>query len=232
VTVALPVAPAVNVTGLPATANPGLQQSLQVALGAPYPVDVNVTATLTFAADSGPDDPAIQFAAGGRMMQVTIPSGSTAPSTNIALQTGTVAGTITITFRLAAASSDITPTPVPVRTVRINAAAPVLSTVTAVRNATGFTVAITGFSSSRDMTQGLFQFNPTAGSNLQTTQLTVSVDAVFSQYYGSSAAAPFGSQFTLTQPFTVQGSTQSIQSVTVTLVNRVGNSNVVTANLQ
>ena len=120
----------------------------------------------------------------------------------------------------------------PVRTVRLNPAAPVISTATAVRNATGFTVTVTGFSSSREMTQGLFQFNPSTGSSLQTTQLTVPVDALFSQYYGSAAAAPFGSQFILTQPFTVQGSTQSIQSLTVTLVNRIGNSNAVTVNLQ
>src|SRR6185503_764734 len=61
VTVALPTTPPVNVTGLPTNANPGTQANLQIGLGSPYPIDVNVTATLTFAADSGPDDPAVQF---------------------------------------------------------------------------------------------------------------------------------------------------------------------------
>ena len=123
--------------------------------------------------------------------------------------------------------------PAPRRTIRIAAAAPVIvtGTITAVRNTAGFTVTLTGYVTDRELTQAIFQFTAAAGSNLQTTTLTVPVDALFVQYFSGSAAAPFGSQFTYTQPFTVTGSTQAIVSVTVTLVNKIGQSTPATATL-
>jgi hypothetical protein len=231
VTIALPVIPPVNFPGAPNTANPATQPVVTVGLGSAYPVNVTVVLTLAFTPDSGGDDPAVQFSTGGRTTQVVIPAGSTT-APNVALQTGTVAGTITITTRLTAATQDITPTPIPTQTIRINATAPVLQSVTAARNSTGFSVVITGFASSRELTQAVFTFTAAPGTNLQTTTLTVPIDTLFSTYYQSAASAPFGSQFTLTQPFTVQGGTTGIASVSVTLVSRVGSSNAVSANLQ
>ena len=165
-------------------------------------------------------------------MQLTIPAGSTT-ATNVQVQTGTVAGTITITFRLTAFSNDVTPTPVPVRTIRVNPTPPVITSLTAARNATGLTVTISGFSSSREIQSASFTFSAAPGSTVQTTELTVPVNAMFAQYFGSAAAAPFGSQFTFTQPFTIQqGSSQSIASITVRLTSLVGPSAPATANLQ
>src|SRR5262249_31916331 len=86
---------------------------------------------------------------------------TTAP--NIQIQTGTVAGNVTITFRLTALSSDITPTPVPTRTVRITPAPSVISSVTATRNASGFTVTVAGFASSREITQANFTLHDLNG---------------------------------------------------------------------
>jgi hypothetical protein len=100
-----------------------------------------------------------------------------------------------------------------------------------VRNSTGFTVTLTGYATDRELTQATFVFTAAAGSSLQTTTLTVPLDAMFAAYFGGSSSAPFGSQFTYTQPFTVGGSPQSIASVTVTLVNRIGQSTPVTATL-
>jgi hypothetical protein len=150
----------------------------------------------------------------------------------VGVQTGTVAGTITITARLTSASQDITPAPIPTHTIRINATAPVIQSVTATRNTAGFNVVITGFASSRELTQVIFTFTAAGGTNLQTTTITIPSGTLFSQWFQSTASAPFGSQFTLTQPFTVQGGTTGIVSVTVTLVSGVGNSTPVTANLQ
>jgi hypothetical protein len=229
--VALPATPPISFTGLPNTANPATQPVVTVGLGTVFPVNVTVTLTLGFAPDSGADDPTVQFSSGGRSAQIVIPAGSTA-APNLALQTGTVAGVITITARLTAATQDITPTPIPTQTIRIAATAPVLQTVTATRNSTGFSVVITGFASTRDLTQAVFTFTAAAGTNLQTTTLTVPIDAIFAQYYQSAASAPFGSQFVLTQPFNVQGGTTGIVSVSVTLTSRVGTSNAVSANLQ
>src|SRR5207344_1618606 len=66
VTIVLPATPPLNYTGTSPTAGPLQQPRLQVSLGSSYPVDVVVTLTLTFAPDSGADDPAIQFSTGGR----------------------------------------------------------------------------------------------------------------------------------------------------------------------
>ncbi len=230
-TIALPAAPPLNFGGITSTTLPLQQPQLTVSLGAPYPVDVVVTLILTFAPDSGPDDPAILFSTGGRTARITIPAGSTNGSTGVGVQTGSVAGLITITAQLQASSQDVTPNPAPTSTIRIAASAPVMTTVTASRNASGFTVAIVGYVTDREVTQVIFTFNAAAGSSLQTTSLTIPVDPVFSQYFNSTTATPFGGQFSFTQPFTVNGSTQAIGSVTVTMVNKIGQSSAVTVNL-
>jgi hypothetical protein len=235
VTIGLPPAPPLNfnIAGISDTASPLQQPRLQVALGSGYPVDVVVTLTLTFAPDSGADDPTIQFSSGGRTARITVPAGATAGATDVGVQTGTVAGLIAITAQLQASGQDVTPSPAPRRTIRIAAAPPVIvpGTLTAVRNSTGFTVTLTGFATDREVTQAAFVFTAAAGSSLQTTTLTVALDAMFVTYFGGSSATPFGSQFTYTQPFTVSGSAQSIASVSVTLVNRIGQSTAVTATL-
>jgi hypothetical protein len=231
-TVALPPTPPVTLTGPPPTSNPATQSNLQITLGTPFPVAVTVNLTMTFAPLSGGDDPAVQFSTGGRTATLTIPAGSTTSLTTVGVQTGTVAGTITITAQLVAITQDITPTPAPVRTIVISPGPPSITTVTATRTSTGFTVTVTGFATTRQITQALFQFNAASGSTIQNGSATISTDTLFSQYYQSPAAAPFGGQFSLTIPFTVQGSTQGIVSVTVTLVNSLGNSTAVTANLQ
>jgi hypothetical protein len=235
VTIRLPPAPPLNlnIVGISDTASPLQQPRLQVTLGSTYPVDVAASLTLTFAPDSGGDDPTVQFSSGGRTARITIPAEATTGATDVGVQTGTVAGLIAITAQLQASGQDVTPSPAPRRTIRVAAGAPVIvpGTLTAVRSGTGFTVTLTGYATDRELTQAIFVFTAAAGSSLQTTTLTVPLDAMTAAYFGGSGAAPFGSQFTYTQPFTVTGSTQSIASVTVTLVNRIGQSTPVTATL-
>jgi hypothetical protein len=217
------------------TVNPQSQPALQITLNSPSPVDLTGTLTLTFAADSGGDDQAIQFATGGRKASFTISANSTSANfsiSNFALQTGTVAGLITLTAHLEAAGIDVTPTPAPFSQIRINPSAPFLNPPQATRATSGFTVTITGYSTTREVSQAIFHFNPASGANLQTTDVTIPVTSLFSAWFQSSAITAFGSQFLFTQPFTVQGDTQSIGSVTVTLVNSQGNSSSVTATIQ
>ena len=231
VTIVLPATPALNYTGVSPTAGPLQQPRLQVSLGNSYPVDVVVTLTLTFTPDNGADDPAIQFSTGGRTTTITVPAGATNGAADAGIQTGSVAGVITVTAQMQAGGQDVTPSPAPRATVRIAAGAPVITTVTAVRNATGFTVTVAGYVTDREMTQAIFAFTPATGSNLQTTTLTVPADTQFTQYFSGAGATPFGGQFLFTQPFTVTGSTQAIVSVTVTLVNKIGQSTATTATL-
>jgi large repetitive protein len=231
VTIALPPTPPLTYSGVSATSPPLQQPILKVSLGSPYPVDVIVTLTLSFAPDSGPDDPAIQFSTGGRTARITVPAGSTNGATEVGVQTGSVAGVITIVSQMLATGQDVTPSPAPRTTIRIAAGAPVITTVTAVRNGTGFTVTITGYVTDREMTQAAFAFAAASGSNLQTTTLTVPLDTLTTQYFSGQSAIPFGGQFTFTQAFTVTGNLQAVVSVTVTLTNKIGQSTPATATL-
>jgi hypothetical protein len=236
VTFALPTLPPVGFGSLGDTANPQSQPGLQLTLGTTFPVAISGTLTLTFQADNnGGDDPSVQFSSGGRTVSFTIPANSSTAvftSSNLSLQAGTVSGLITLTAHLASGSTDITPTPAPTKQIRINPAVPTISSATATRTATGFTVTITGFSTTREITQAIFHFNGAPGANLQTTDITVSVGSLFTGWFGSNASQSFGGQFLFTQPFTVQGDTQAIVSVTITLVNTRGNSQQLTVAIQ
>ncbi len=229
----LPSTPPLGFAGISPTAGALQQLRVGVSLGNTFPVDVVVTLTLTFTPDSGADDPTVVFASGGRTARITVPAGATNGATDVGVQTGTVAGVITITAQMQASGQDVTPSPAPRTTTRIAAGAPVIisGSLTAVRNATGFTVTLNGYVTDREMTQAVFQFTAGTGANLQTTTLTVPLDAMFAQYFNSAGAAATGSQFTYAQPFTLTGSTQAVVSVTVTLSNKIGQSAPATASL-
>jgi hypothetical protein len=230
ITISLPSTPPLNFAGINTTVNAAQQPRVSVALGSPFPVDVQVTLTLSFQADSGPADPAVVFSTGGTTTTITIPAGSLNGATDVGIQTGTVAGTITITAKLTAAGTDVTPSPTPTRTAQVGAAAPVIVSATGTRTSTGFTITVTGYVTDREMTTAVFGFN---GSNLGTSALTVTVDALFAGWLSGNAppSANFGSQFTYTQPFNVNGSNTAITTVAVTLNNKIGASNTVTVTL-
>jgi hypothetical protein len=231
-TVVMPAPSTLVFSTLPAALNPGTQTGVQVGMSPAYPLAVTVTLTLGFTPDSGADDPAVQFSTGGRAVVIQIPAATSALTGNVSLAAGTVSGTITITAQLSALGQNITPTQAPQESVRIAAGAPVISSMTAANTAGGFTVTVIGFATSRQVTQANFQFTAAASANLQTSSLSVPVTSLFSAWYAGAASAPFGSQFSFVQPFTVTGSTQSITSVTLTLTNAQGTSAAVTANVQ
>ena len=232
ITVGLPTAPAVSFTGLAATNTPASQPRVQIGLANPYPVNVTVKLTLTFVPDSGADDPSVQFASGGRTAQVVIPAGSTGGLTDIGLQTGTVAGTINVTGQLLAGATDITPTPAPARSTKVSPGPPVITSVTATRTAGGFTVVVNGYATTRSVTTATYVFTGNGTTTISTSQLDTSVGTPFTTWYQSSSSTPFGSQFSLTQPFTVNGDATGIRSVAVTLTNSLGTSQTVVGNVQ
>ena len=91
---------------------------------------------------------------------------------------------------------------------------------------------VTGFSNTRDMATATFQFQAAAGTNLQTSQVSVPVDQLFSAWFNDPNSVQFGSQFTFTQPFTISGNAVGITGVTVTLTNKQGTSTGVSASAQ
>jgi hypothetical protein len=57
----------------------------------------------------------------------------------------------------------------------------------------------------------------------------VPLSTAFATWYQSAPGASFGSQFTLSQPFSLGGNSDAVASVTVTLQNAVGSSQPSTA---
>ena len=228
--VSLPALPSIQIAGLPTNADPAQQFGLQISLGSAFPVALSGQAILTFTPDSGNGDGTVQFAGGGTTSTFTVAAGSTAATStpSLALQTGTVAGTITVSLRLQAGGLDVTPSPAPAATTHITRAAPVIQTATLTRNSGGFNIVITGFSTAREVTQAVYSFTAAAGQTLQTSQATIPLDTLFGTWYQDAANTVYGSQFVLTQPFSIQGDANSVIPQTVTLTNRVGS---VTANI-
>jgi len=133
---------------------------------------------------------------------------------------------------LRASGQDVTPTPAPTVTARLNRDVPAIRTLRASRVSGGLQVEITGFSTPREVTSATFRFTPAPGSALQTTELTVQLSDGARAWYQNDQSRLFGSQFTLTQQFNVQGDTTAISSVTVTLTNGQGSSTSSSATFQ
>jgi hypothetical protein len=234
IAIALPQVSSVTIGGVPDTAPPAQQPKVTVAIGAAYPVPVTGTVTLSFTPNAAvnADDPAIQFSTGGRTASFNIPAGSTQAvftDPNLAIQTGTVAGTITLTTALQAGGNPVNCGCPLTKTVQIARSAPVISSVRITAVTGGFNVAVIGFSTTREITSATFHFTPSSGNALQTTDVTVPVGTAFTTWYQSSASNAFGSQFLLTQPFNVQGISGAVGTVSVTLSNTQGTSQAVSA---
>lgn len=236
IAVGLPPVPAIAFRGLSDVADPEQQPKVGLALGAPYPYPITGQITLTFTPDAAVpvDDPAIVFPNNSRTMDFTIPANAISSNfgdlTDVPFRTGTVAGTITLTASLRSGSVDMTPSPAPSRTVRVNRTAPTVTkpNVTAVRTAGGIEVRIVGFATPRQVTQAKFRFTAGANTNLQTAEFTVDLTNVFATWYRDAASGQYGSAFRYVQPFSVQGDPNTITSVTVTLSNAQGDSQPVT----
>jgi hypothetical protein len=233
-----PTLPAVSFGGLGGSAGPAQQPSLGLALASPYPLAISGTLTLSFAPAAFTDDPAIQFATGGRNVNFTIPANTTQAifgpvATQVQFQTGTVAGTITITPTFATGTVNLTPAVPAIMTVTIAPSAPQIRSVQiGTRTANSFQVLVTGFSTPRTMTGMNLQFTASPGANLGTSDLNVGVTGAFSTWYQSAASAQFGSQFTAALNIVVAGDITAVQSVAVTATNQSGTSTSASVSLR
>jgi hypothetical protein len=229
-TISIVQPPQLNVAGVPQTSPAGQQiSSLGLALTSPYPLDITGLITLSFQPDAvaGAVDPAMQFSTGGLTASYTIPANSTdAVFSNslkkIGLQTGTVSGTITLTFTLAAAGGDL---PGFQRTIAISRTAPVIQSVKLVRTSAGLEVHVIGFSPPRDLTEADLTFTAAPGATLQTTSVTQNISNVATAWYQGTASAQYGSLLMLVLPFTAsQGSVDAVGSVSVVMKSAEGSS--------
>jgi hypothetical protein len=228
--IGVPAPPKATVTGVPATATAAQQITFGVHLASGYAFPIQGTATISFEPDAvmPADDQTIQFATGGRTASFTIPANAT-QSSSIALQTGSVSGTITLTFALQAVGVDLDASSLS-QTIKIARAAPAIQSVNVTRTASGFTIQVQGLSTPRELTEVNLHFTQASGANLQTTDLAESLTAVTKQWYQGQASAQFGSQFILVLPITAsQGSATAVSGVSVVLKNSTGDSQKVSA---
>jgi hypothetical protein len=211
---------------VPSTPASGEQPGITITLNSPYPSDLSGALALTFAprSTSGVDDPAVQFSTGGRTLSFTVPAGSTTIPA-VALQTGTVAGTITVTLALTTGGVDVTPPGVSPITLVIAPAAPVITSVKFTNDSAGLiTVVINGFSNTRDMTQATFIFTGSDAQSLGSAQVQIPVTSLFSPWYSLAASDQYGSEFTYTQNFHLSKPDSNITGVSATLANSIGTS--------
>jgi hypothetical protein len=228
---------AVNFTGSGTSLTPATQPQVGLSVPVSFSTPVSGQLILSFSpnAAGAPDDPAIQFASGGRTANFTIPAGSTTAqfgnASQIAFQSGTVAGTITARVVLQAGGEDVTPSPAPSRAYTIARGAPVIrSLAIANRTAASFQAVIVAFAVTREVNTLNFTFTASGTGSLQTTSLPVEVGTLFGNWYRSADAAPHGGAFTITVPFNVTGDLAAVRSLSVTLNNGDGASQAMSAN--
>ena len=220
------------------TVEPRTQPSIGLTLAEAYSSRVTGTLSLRFASDGFSDDPSVQFATGGRVVDFEIPQGETEAifpngTNGIRLQTGTVAGSITITPEFATAGgADLTPETPDILAMTVVAAAPeITGIVISNKSLNALVLEISGFATPRSVTTIDLTFSPRPGESVSTTNVTIDAAAAFAAWYQSSRSASFGSQFTVTVPLNFAGAVNqtvglanTIQDITATLANELGTS--------
>ncbi len=229
-------------TGTSGTVQPFTQPTVGLTISQPYPLALAGQLTMTLNSSVFVSDPAVQFSTGGRTVPFFIPAGSTQAvfangSTQIALQTGTVAENITIgaTFTTQGGAI-VTPAVAPAVTLTVGRSVPqLLSTSLGSFNTNGFTVNVTGYSTGRTLNKINLQFTGASGLTLSGASFSVDVSQSAGFYFSSSGSQQFGGFFSINIPITVtvtSGSTPSTLvgrfTVTATAVNDAGTSNSVT----
>jgi len=147
------------------------------------------------------------------------------------LQTGTVAGTISLTPGFATEGGiNLTPQRPASLNLTVASSAPrLLSVSISARTGASITLLVSGYTTARSITQMDLQFTPVSGENLSTTRASINVESAFLAWYQGAQSGPFGSLFTATVPLTLSGEpvaatslTDAVQSISVTLTNRLG----------
>ncbi len=237
--------PAVALDGPRGQAQPMQQLAYTLSLAEPYPLNLAGTLTLNFNSEVFVNDATVQFATGGRTVNFTIPAGGTRAvfpnnETTIRLQTGTVAGTITLTPAFYTETGvNLTPASPPTVSLAISQGPPQLVSVqVGTRAPDSFTLLVTGYATSRSVSQIELQAVAAQGVNLTNPRLTLNVEAAFLSWYQNAQSQQYGSLFTAMVPVSIQGTTPSgsliegLQSVSVTLSNALGSSQATSVTLR
>ena len=213
----------------------GQQANVAVTMATAFPHDLTGSIALSFGSNAAIplDDPAIQFATGGREVAFTIPAdtldarfGANPQAGSLGFQPGTVAGTLTFSGTLQVGSVQTTFS----TAQTIPRQAPAIQTV---RTDTekGFAAVITLLSTTREVSALSLRFDTTptvrlscgtvAGCTVSGSTLTFDVKPLFDAWFAGDAAP--GGLGAMRLPFSIQGKVQG--SVGVSLRSSMGTSN-------
>jgi Abnormal spindle-like microcephaly-assoc'd, ASPM-SPD-2-Hydin len=256
-----PALPSYQFSGASGTQAPLSQVSVGLALASPYTLPINGKLTISTNYGNLPADPSVQFATGGLIVSFTIPQGATQAvfptGSQISLQTGTVTGTITLTPDFALASGlDITPASpqtvsfsVPAAPVHLLTGVIAAESIVSASQAS-VTLQVTGYTTTRILTNMQFQFTAASGASLTNGAVSVNIQPDAQAWFGSAQSQSFGGEFTIAVPFSLTTATSTtttttsssstpppslvsmLQSVSIMATNDSGNSNVVTIAFQ
>ena len=225
-------------TGASGMQAPFSQPSIGLSLAEASAIDLAGTLTLTAATNYFAADPAVQFSSGGTKVAFTIPAGTLAAvfpsgSTQLMIQTGTVAELIVITPAFSSTSGvDLTPDSVTPLKITIPSLAPVIldASISSITTS-GLTLNVTGYSTTRALDHLTVLFKGASGVSLPATATTINLSTAATFWYATSASQALGGVFSVSIPFTVtvSGSASAtlasyIASVTVSATNEVGTS--------
>lgn len=241
-----PPLPAYTIQGPSGNVVPQSQLGVSLKLSAPYPVAIAGVLTLSISGTLA-SDPAVQFLTGGRTVAFVIPANGTdanfaGQGSQILLQAGTVASTITLTpsFATQAGGVDLTPNAPTTLQLTVPPVAPTLIAVTITnQTASSFLLNVTGFSDTRTLTSLTVTFTPASGVNVSGSQVAIDLRQVATVWFQSAASQTFGGQFTVSVPFNLTGTPptgqtllSTVASVSATISNERGASNSLQTNVQ
>ena len=224
----------------PSPIRAGSQATLGLTLSTAFPHDVAGELTVGFSPNAAipRDDPALQFASGGRQTTFVIPAntlqaliGGNSAAGPVGFQAGTVAGTLSFSGTLQAGTvqTTISPSSSLASSLTIPRQAPLIQSVeTSTQN--GFAVLIHLLSTSREVTQLGLTFNTSPavtlncgsvpGCSASGATMTFDVRSLFDAWFNGDSV--FGGLSTLQLPFSISGTVHG--TVGVQLRNSMGNS--------
>jgi hypothetical protein len=217
INVVLPPAPQMQIGALPSAVSPAatnLAIPIQLAQAYSQPIQGQVVLNIQPGGDANQPDPNLRFANGQTSATFTLPAGSKRISLPL-VSTGTVASTVTVTLaNLHAAGANLNLYPTPQRFV-IPASAPVVTSACYTSTATGVTLQLSGYSTTRELVRA----DVTVGAlNLQ-TDLT----GIATAYFSDPVSIAAGGAFALTVPVALTTDSQaSPGAVSVNIFNTVG----------
>jgi len=191
------------------------QGTVTVNLDAPSKTSGSGTVTMTFQpAIATTTDPAIAFASGGRAVAFTVSPGDTqgrfGAQPTAPFQTGTTAGTLTLTVQLGGLTDQ--------QIIIIQPAAVGLTAAQGLRSSGAVEIDLTGFDNTRTAGPLSFTFYDATGNPLAPGAIHADSAASFTNYFQSAS----GGTFLLKAVFPVTGDATQIKSFEATVSNSAG----------